>query len=72
MHTSRRKGVTVVLACCGWSTHFLDAKKGTFRRKRMTLVQRVAAKKCTFIGKIGGEKAHIPKERCDFASCLLR
>ena len=23
------------------------------------------------IGKFGGEKAHIPKERCDFACCCL-
>ena len=48
------------------------AKKRTFRRKGVILLKKVAAEKCTLIGKAGGEKAHIPEERCDFACCFLR
>ena len=31
--TFRRKGVTLLLACCGEKVQFPDAKKSTFRRK---------------------------------------
>ena len=62
------------------SSENLAAKKRTFRRNGVILllaccgdkVQFPDAKTCTFIGKFGGEKAHIPRERCDFASCMLR
>ena len=68
--TFRRKGVILLVALCGEKMQFPDAKKCTFRRKGMIFFVRVAAKKCTFIGEFGGEKAHIRKERCDFVeSC---
>ena len=57
-----------LLACCLLLN--ADAKKCTFRWKAMIFFVRVAAKKSTFIGEFGGEKAHSPKERCDFVeSC---
>ena len=54
------------------SSENLAAKKRTFGRKGVILLNRAAAEKCTLIEKSGGEKAHIPKERCDFACCSLR
>ena len=68
--TFRRKGVILHLACSGEKVQFPDAKKCTCRRKGVIWLLRVAAEMYTFIGKFGGENAHIPKERCDFASCL--
>ena len=48
----------------------LSRSRKAFGRKGMIFFVRVAAKKCTFIGEFGGEKAHSPKERCDFVeSC---
>ena len=54
------------------SSENLAAKKRTFGRKGVILLNRVAIEKCTLIEKSGGEKAHILKERCDFACCSLR
>ena len=54
------------------SSENLAAKKRTFGRKGVILLNRAAAEKCTLIEKSGGEKAHILKERCDFACCSLR
>ena len=54
------------------SSENLAPKNRTFGRKGVFLLNRAAAEKCTLIEKSGGEKAHILKERCDFASCLLR
>ena len=54
------------------SSENLAAKKRTFGRKSVILLNRVAIEKCTLIEKYGGEKAHILEERCDFACCSLR
>ena len=54
------------------SSENLAAKKRTFGGKGVILLNRVAIEKCTLIEKSGGEKAHILKERCDFACCSLR
>ena len=54
------------------SSENLAPKNRTFGRKGVILLKRVAIEKCTLIEKSGGEKAHILKERCDFACCSLR
>ena len=54
------------------SSENLAPKNRTFGRKGVILLNRVAIEKCTLIEKSGGEKAHILKERCDFACCSLR
>ena len=74
------------LACCGEKVQFPDAKKSTFRRKRVILlvaqcgekVHLADANKCTFGGygvifpsACCGKKVHIPVERLDFACLLL-
>ena len=49
--TFRRKGVTLLLACCGEKVHLPDAKKSTFRRKRVILLAAACllVAKCVFL-----------------------
>ena len=56
--TFRRKGVILLLACCGVKVRLPDAKKCTFRRKGVILTN---ARSC--------EKVQISKVMLDFACC---
>ena len=58
--TFRRKGVTLLRACCGVKVRLPDAKKCTFRRKGVILPN---ARSC--------EKVQISEVMLDFACCLL-
>ena len=70
--TFRRKSVILHFACCGEKMQFPDAKKCTFRRKGVILPTARCGENVHVDRKFGGGKAYIPKETCDFASCLLR
>ena len=69
--TFRKKGVILFLACGGQKVQFPDAKTCTFRRKGVILPTACCGEKVHMDRKFGGERAHIPKKKCDFAFCLL-